>query len=935
MKGIVISCFMLMIGLIPVGTSRASTRSGDFTWNFKHSSRYKAVQSAPVIASISPTQTPKGTAPSKITLKGSGFVTGATVFFNVTNVSAKIKSDTKIVIKNAPSTLFQSDQTFDVKVITANGQSSNTVKFIVGTGQSNTATPASIVVTDPETFVVNTPNAATPSTVSLKVSVLDKDGNIIPGAQVTFQSLNAEIASVSADGVVTGISPGAATIQIASGTVSKQVTFDVNELESVSTGIFGTGDLEVQSSSGIVFASDFSNHVLKIRRLGQAMIDYAGKSGVPGNLDGFASNAMFNGPLGVTIGEYIYLADTNNQSIRRINTTNGECKTLITLNDLTAAANVSNWGPRDIAVDSNGDLYVTDAVNHVIWQVNDNGDDTYDINLLAGSIGQAGSQDGTGQSARFDTPQRITLQGNILNVTENSSFVRQVALPSGEVKSLSSSSSTVELDSLAGTGVSRRTVTPNGNLFSKPVAIAADSVGNLYVADSDTIKVATITNRRISIGDLSPKGTFKSPIAVAVTEGSALVLDGANGKLIQIALRPPSITSATPNQFPTGMSVEVTLKGKDFNSNTQVLAGPDAKIFLDTTFINSQELRFTVPAQRFGGSFTVTARNRGGKDQILLTVLGAPAPASISLSAFPDERKVAPGKRTTFTLNVGRTNFSGPVNLSALNAPKGINVDFNPDPVIGPINLVSVKVNTIPSVAPGKYTLQVVGRGDGIAATMINLTVNVVSETAPSASLSVSPTSQTISQGDKTTFTITINRKSFSGIVNLSANGVDTSLQGVLLDLVPNQTVGSTSVLTVNTSKNTPTGKYTLRIKASADGVTIAPVDITLTINPDNTPTVRLAISPSSQSVTAGASTSFTITATTSNYSGIITRDIKGTIPTGVTFSSNPQIFRVPGSLTLTVSTSLATSKGSYNFQFTGNAPGVDVNAVAFTLVVQ
>ncbi|HNJ42465.1 MAG TPA: hypothetical protein PKZ53_18390, partial [Acidobacteriota bacterium] len=124
-------------------------------------------QSAPTISSISPTQTAKGTAPTKIVIKGTGFQSGDVVKFNDTAVSAKIKSATKIAIKNAAASLFQTDVTYKVTITSSSGQSSNSLDFIVGTGsQTNTGEPASIVITSPTSFVLNTPNALTSNTVA-------------------------------------------------------------------------------------------------------------------------------------------------------------------------------------------------------------------------------------------------------------------------------------------------------------------------------------------------------------------------------------------------------------------------------------------------------------------------------------------------------------------------------------------------------------------------------------------------------------------------------------------------------------------------------------------------------------------------------------------------------------------------------------------------
>ena len=78
--------------------------------------------------------------------------------------------------------------------------------------------PAVVAITAPQT------NLVVGSTVTLTANVFDREGKRIANTQVTWRSLTPTIASVSSQGVVTGVAPGEATIEAeASGKVGSQV----------------------------------------------------------------------------------------------------------------------------------------------------------------------------------------------------------------------------------------------------------------------------------------------------------------------------------------------------------------------------------------------------------------------------------------------------------------------------------------------------------------------------------------------------------------------------------------------------------------------------------------------------------------------------------------------------------------------------------------
>ena len=93
-------------------------------------------------------------------------------------------------------------------------------------------------------------------------------------------------------------------------------------------------------------------------------------------------------------------------------------------------------GPVGVACDAAGNVYVADTYNDTIRKVTPTGD----VTTLAGSVGQAGSADGTGGAARFDLPQGIACDaaGNLYVGDWNNNTVRKID-PAGQVTTFAGS----------------------------------------------------------------------------------------------------------------------------------------------------------------------------------------------------------------------------------------------------------------------------------------------------------------------------------------------------------------------------------------------------------------------------------------------------------------------------------------------------------------
>jgi subtilisin family serine protease len=132
----------------------------------------------------------------------------------------------------------------------------------------------------------------------------------------------------------------------------------------------------------------------------------------------------------------------------------------------------------------------------------------------------------------------------------------------------------------------------------------------------------------------------------------------------------------------------------------------------------------------------------------------------------------------------------------------------------------------------GDHTITATYGGDAnvIGGTSPVITQKVTSTPPADFTISVSPSSRTVTRGSSTTYTITISRISgFSNTVSLSISGLPSGATGTF---IPSSITGSrtSSTLTVRTRTNTPTGTSTLTITGSSNGITHQAI-VTLVVN--------------------------------------------------------------------------------------------------------
>ncbi len=264
---------------------------------------------------------------------------------------------------------------------------------------------------------------------------------------------------------------------------------------------------------------------------GQMVTTFAGSS--QGFAEGTGTAAQFNFPYAITLDPsgIVFVADYNNNRIRKI-TAGALVSTFAgsTSGYVEGTGTAANFNfPSGVASDGAGFLYIADYGNSAIRKITPSGV----VTTLAGGVSM-GSNDGTGSAAQFSNPTGVAANsaGNVFVADRTNNRIRKIT-PGGVVTTLAGSTQGYN----DGTGSSAQ--------FYFPIAVAADDLGNVYVADYGNHKIRKITSGGVvttfagsTAGFADGTGTaaqFYNPSGLALDSfGNLFVADAGNNRIRKI-----------------------------------------------------------------------------------------------------------------------------------------------------------------------------------------------------------------------------------------------------------------------------------------------------------------------------------------------------------------------------------------------------------------
>jgi hypothetical protein len=308
----------------------------------------------------------------------------------------------------------------------------------------------------------------------------------------------------------------------------------------------------------------------------------AGLATVSGSDDGIGSVAKFNKPYDlVTDGRNLYVADTDNHTIRKIVISTREVTTLAGTPGVSGAndgaGTVAKFNkPIGIATDGTY-IYVADTFNHAIRKIVIS---TGEVTTLAGTAGVAGSQDGFGSSAKFDFPASLISVGVSLYVVDSGNFtIRKIVTSTGKVTTFAGSPPPAPpAESTAGPlkYPSADGISANAR-FAMPVGITTDG-SNLFVVDSNTsrIRIIDIYTEMVTTLVYANLGCAQGfcglpaggTLGDITTDGTNLYLTSSQSFILKVSISSGELSSiAGSNIYASGTSDGVGANARFFSPN--------------------------------------------------------------------------------------------------------------------------------------------------------------------------------------------------------------------------------------------------------------------------------------------------------------------------------------------------------------------------------
>ncbi len=479
-------------------------------------------------------------------------------------------------------------------------------------------------------------------------------------------------------------------------------------------------DADLNSPSGVtvdgagnVYVADSGNN--RIRKITpDGIITTLAGNGAPGYAGDTQkaddTTTELSQPLGVTVdfAGNLYIADTGNQRIRKVDAVTGFITTV------AGNGNVSGFGdgkgtfsgdtglaaaaglsiPYAVSFDASGNMYIPDSANHCIRKVDAV---TRIITTVAGTGTKSGYKgDGAAAtSALLDQPSGAVVDpaGNLYIADTQNSAIRKVSSATGKISTLV----------INGQGNS---LASNGSLGAvsiyAPIGLSLDGKGNLYFTDyyymlvrevQSNAAVLNFTASTVFLGQQSTtpltqtvENDGNGPLTLtSITPDANAVIDpvtttcNLTDPLVQNstcnigAFFAPSLSVVIPSgQSKLQMSGNVDAEGATPNSPLDVILVGNAAPTNSSTLALSAT---PVSPSAYGQNVTFTATVTSGATPtgtVAFTIDGAPTvPASINLSSAGNNSAVA--TYTTATpLSVGKHTIA-----AAFTAAKGTN--FLPD----------------------------------------------------------------------------------------------------------------------------------------------------------------------------------------------------------------------------------------------------------------
>lgn len=366
-------------------------------------------------------------------------------------------------------------------------------------------------------------------------------------------------------------------------------------------------------AQGNVYISDSGNN--RIRRVNATdgkIATYAGTGADAfGGDGGPATQAQLSLPYGIALDAAgnLYIADNGNRRVRKVTASDGKITTVAgngrlgNAGDGGPATQAQFQSPYGVTVDRNGVLYVVDDTDARIRRISP--DRVISTFAGTGQIGYSGDG-GPATSARLNFPSFLTTdaEGNVYFADFGNHRIRKVDVRTGVI-------TTVVGTGTAGAGGDGST--PAGAQLNRPNDVTFDGQGNMYIADYGNQRVRKIV----------PTAGLRT--AASVNAASFL----------GDALAAEAIAAAFGTNLATGVALADTLPLPTSLNGTAVRVRDAAGVerLAPLFFVAPTQVNFQVPPGTSNGTATVTITSGDGTVSTGTIAIANIAPGLFSANA--------------------------------------------------------------------------------------------------------------------------------------------------------------------------------------------------------------------------------------------------------------------------------------------------------------
>jgi sugar lactone lactonase YvrE len=439
-------------------------------------------------------------------------------------------------------------------------------------------------------------------------------------------------------------------------------------------------------STGNVYIADSANNRIRKVDIASGLISTIAGNGTAafGGDGAAATSASLNNPTGITIdsADNLYVADTGNSRIRRIDALSGTITTVagsgstFYAGDGGTAVAAGLEYPTGVAIDGTGNIFIVDSGNNAVRRVDGV---SGVISTFAGAGSPGFSGDGAiANAALLNHPTSISLdsQGSFYIADAGNNRIRRIDANSGFITTVAGNGTL---------GVATEGVLATASPLNSPSSVIVDRFGNLYVADTNNdaihrIDAATgilssIIGAAVSPGVGSPggfsgdgrlalSGLLSSPAGLALNaQGTLYIVDSANNRVRfvpgAVQNRPTVTANVTGTQGTNGWYLNAKVAWTVTGTPTPKTTGCGTTIVPQTT-----GTVYTCTATNSAGSATASVTI--GRDSIKPTV----SIVTPSNNAFYARNSTVPASYTCADATSGVASCAGTRAVGA-NVPTG------------------------------------------------------------------------------------------------------------------------------------------------------------------------------------------------------------------------------------------------------------------------